>query len=218
MDNEDNTIDAFNRIYEFNRNTNLASEIAKLENALRFKQPSLVSEVIGLNSTGIDFVNSASIVKKAISQIDVIIHAYGILNLLPIILEHDEVIEYLSLGAGNTGKNFDLETNKRIAAFKFINWSGSHDTIRQNTTFKDLFSLAECSTNKQRFLYVLNKGFVLKFLLNNRAIKSVLNKTAYEKFIQIHGSKYKTVSEYYNDKKHLVQIVDIKDIYPELIF
>ena len=216
----DNKIaDAFNRIYEFNHETNLTSEIASMEKRLSLKNSNDLQTILESKRVGLDFIQSASIVKKAISQIDVIIHAYGILNLLPSILEHDEIIEYLSLGAGNTGKAFDLETNKRIAEFKFINWTGSSDIIRQNTTFKDFFSLVECQTDKQRFLYLLNKDIVLKFLSNNRAITSVLSRNikGYEKFIQLHGNKYTTVSEYYHDKKHLVEIIDIKDVCPGFI-
>jgi len=212
-------IDAFNRIYEFNHETSLTSEIASMEKRLSLKNSNDLQTILESKRVGLDFIQSASIVKKAISQIDVIIHAYGILNLLPSILEQDEIIEYLSLGAGNSGKDFDLETNKRIAEFKFINWSGSSDTIRQNTTFKDFFSLVEYQTDKQRFLYLLNKDIVLKFLSNNRAIKSVLSRNikGYEKFIQLHGNKYTTVSEYYHDKKHLIEIIDINDIFPGFI-
>ena len=151
MQIDNKVIDAFNRIYEFNYKTNLTSEFASLEKRLSLKKSNDLQTILESKRVGLDFIQSASIVKKAISQIDVIIHAYGILNLLPTILEQDEIIEYLSLGAGNTGKDFDLETNKRIAEFKFINWSGSSDTIRQNTTFKDFFSLVEYQTDKQRF-------------------------------------------------------------------
>ncbi|WP_283814259.1 hypothetical protein [Bradyrhizobium aeschynomenes] len=41
---------------------------------------------------------------------------------LPHILEEGEIVDYVSLGAGNTGRPFDLETNRRIAEFKFIHW------------------------------------------------------------------------------------------------
>lgn len=219
MQIDNKIIDAFNRIYEFNHETSLTSEIASMEKRLSLKNSNDLQTILESKRLGLDFIQSASIVKKAISQIDVLIHAYGILNLLPSILEQDEIIEYLSLGAGNTGKSFDLETNKRIAEFKFINWSGSSDTIRQNTTFKDFFSLVEYQTDKQRFLYLLNKDIVLKFLSNNRAIKSVLSRNikGYEKFIHLHGNKYTTVSEYYHDKKHLIEIIDINDIFPGFI-
>lgn len=151
-------------------------------------------------------------------QIDVIIHALGIINILPYILEQDEKVEYLSLGAGNTGREFDLETNKRIAEFKFINWSGKSDTIRQNNTFKDFFQLVEFPTGKKKYLYILDKDKVLKFFNNNRALKSVLskNQSVRDNFYQLYGDKYKTVSQYYCDKKHLVEIVDLSYVCPSV--
>jgi len=54
---------------------------------------------------------AAALMKRVAGQINVVIHALGILLCLPHILEADEVVEYVSLGAGNTGRAFDLETN-----------------------------------------------------------------------------------------------------------
>ena len=76
--------------------------------------------------------------------------------MLPHILEPDERIEYVSLGAGNTGKAFDLETDRRNAEFKFINWRGGSEAIRENTLFKDFYLMAEHETHKLKFLYVLD--------------------------------------------------------------
>jgi hypothetical protein len=66
-------------------------------------------------------------------------------------LEPAERVEYLSLGAGNTGKAFDLETDLRVCEFKFINWQGGAEAIRQNALFKDLYLLAEASTAKRKY-------------------------------------------------------------------
>ena len=52
--------------------------------------------------------------KRLAGQINVTIHALGILMCLPHILEPDERVESVSLGAGNTGRDFDLETNVRV--------------------------------------------------------------------------------------------------------
>ncbi len=49
---------------------------------------------------------------------------------LPKILKPGEIVEYVSLGAGNTGRQFDLETNRRVAELKFIRWRGA-DSIRE---------------------------------------------------------------------------------------
>jgi hypothetical protein len=47
---------------------------------------------------------AAGLVKQMAGQINVVIHALGILLCLPHILRPSEVIDYISLGAGNTGR------------------------------------------------------------------------------------------------------------------
>jgi hypothetical protein len=102
-----------------------------------------INETFGIGS---DLLEAAATVKRAAAQIDVLIHSIGILHLLPSILEEGETIEYLSLGAGNTGKKFDLETDRQIAEFTFIAWRGGVEAIRQNKLFVDFFHLAEAVT------------------------------------------------------------------------
>ena len=46
--------------------------------------------------------------KDTFGQINVVIHALGILNMLPHILEEEEQVHYVTLGAGDTGRDFDL--------------------------------------------------------------------------------------------------------------
>ena len=90
----------------------------------------------GINDT---LMESAIAVKRVAGQINVIIHAAGILRSLPGILEPEEKVESVFLGAGNTGRQFDLETNIRVAEYKFIDWQGGPESIRQNGIFKDFF-------------------------------------------------------------------------------
>ena len=56
--------------------------------------------------------------KRSAGQINVIVHAVGILVALPKILEPGELVQSLSLGAGNTGRAHDLETDRRIDEFR----------------------------------------------------------------------------------------------------
>lgn len=58
--------------------------------------------------------------KAFAGQIDVLVHAVGILVGLPYVLEDDEEIESLSLGAGSSGRDHDLVTNTRVGEFKFV--------------------------------------------------------------------------------------------------
>src|SRR6266851_1641833 len=89
---------------------------------------------------------AASKIKSVAGRINDVVHALGILVSLPKIINGNETIISMSLGAGNTGRLWDLETSKQVAEFKFIRWQGGPESIRQNGLFKDFFSLAEYET------------------------------------------------------------------------
>jgi hypothetical protein len=211
--------------------TTLSQAVSNLE---RFANGSLKNRIAGLQShflnldkysvssscdemgIDVDLLDSALAVKRIAGEINVILHATGILLLLPQILGENEIIEALSLGAGNTGTHFDLETNQRIAEFKFIHWKG-HDSIRQNTFFKDYYKLAEAETSKQRFLYVIDKTHPLKFLTGRRALRSVMSKDQglQEHFSERYGERFSITSDYYSHwPKDWVNIVDIMQLIP----
>lgn len=146
------------------------------------------------------------------------IHALGILLCLPHVLEDGERVEYLSLGAGNTGRPFDLETDRRVAEFKFINWRGGPESIRQNSVFKDFFMMAENSIPKRKYLYLLGTEHALKFLNGGRAIESVLsrNEKGRASFRSKFGDRYMKVLDYYLDRRHMVVIEDVSKWLSEL--
>jgi len=163
-------------------------------------------------------IKAALVMKKVAGQINVVIHAVGILIALPRILERDERVEYLSLGAGNTGREFDLATDRRIAEFKFIRWRGGAETIRQNSLFKDFFGLAEAEGKRGRYLYVLGLTHPLRFFNGRRALSSVLSKNAAvaARYKELYGDVFTVVREYYNHRKERVEIVDLLERVPEL--
>jgi len=161
---------------------------------------------------------AAGLVKRLSGQINVLIHALGIMLCLPHLLQPDEVVESASLGAGNTGKSFDLETNQRVAEFKFITWRGGSETIRQNSVFKDFYGLAEHETAKSKHLYVLGTEIPLRFLCGQRAIESVLSKSVSllthftRKYPECH-----VVSDYYLPRRDAVLVEDISALVPGLV-
>lgn len=161
---------------------------------------------------------AAGEMKRLSGQVNVSIHALGILLCLPHILEAGERVEYVSLGAGNTGRMFDLETNLRVAEFKFIRWQGGPESIRQNSIFKDYLLLAEHRTPKRKCLYVLGTHHVLKFLHGGRSLNSVLsrNNKLKEMFRDRFGNRFQTVREYYAEYANAVQINDVSLWLPEL--
>lgn len=162
---------------------------------------------------GVDsnFMDSAIAIKRVAGQINVIIHAAGILRSLAGLLEPGEKVESVSLGAGNTGRQFDLETNIRVAEYKFIDWQGGPESIRQNGIFKDFFELAEYETHKKKFLYVVGTEYPLKFFNGGRALTSVLSRhpKISAQIKEKYGDRVTRVRDYYEIKKNEVIICDV---------
>jgi len=162
-------------------------------------------------------VLAAALNLKAIAgQLNVIIHALGILVTLPHILEADEVVESLSLGAGNTGKTHDLVTDRRIAEFKFIQWRGGAESIRQNNVFKAFLNLLWDTSQKKRQLLLTGTKEAVNFLQGGRALSSVLSKdhATRTKFEARYGNQYQTVGQFYKEHRTEVEIVDIRRLVP----
>jgi hypothetical protein len=196
----------------------LTSRIASLEIALEGANTEQASRLLERESVNREILGSAYLVKRVAGEINVVIHALGILFLIPLVLEPGEKIDYLSLGAGNTGRPFDLETDRRIAEFKFSRWQGGADTIRQNSMFKDFFQLAEYNTTKKRFLYVLDRDLQLRFLHGRRALDSVLSKNmkVRDEFRSLYGDRFATVRDYYLFRRDTVEISDVGPLLEEL--
>lgn len=216
MSTERNLAAAFEAVTSFATPDHLTNRIGALERALAGRTREELTETLEHESVTPTIFDAARTIKGLAGQINVTIHAVGLLLSLPYILEPDERVESLSLGAGNTGKKHDLETDRRIAEFKFITWRGGPESIRQNGLFIDLFNLASADTTKRRTLYVTGKERPLKFLNNRRALRSVLskNRSVADRFLALYGDNFKFVSEYYATVAHRVDIVDLAEVVP----
>ena len=137
---------------------------------------------------------------------------------LPQILENGERIEAISLGAGNTGRTFDLQTDRRVAEFKFIDWKGGAEAIRQNSVFKDFLGLLWDTSGRMRQLYVNGLEEPTRFLMGNRAISSVLSRNVKltAQFRSRYGDRYSRVGEFYADFGKHVEIIDLTTILPDV--
>ena len=197
---------------------NLTKTLSRLEGAARGLSARTCEELLVSEGINREAVATAAELKRLAGQINVTIHAFGILKCLPHILESGEFVEYISLGAGNTGRQFDLESNRRIAEFKFIRWRGGAEAIRQNSIFKDFFLLAEYPTPKRKQLFLLGTHYALKFLQGGRSLKSVLsrNQKVRRMFDERFGKQFKTVGEYFAVYRDKVEIEDVSPWLPEL--
>lgn len=194
----------------------LTGHISRIEQSLVGANKESAQDFLHSQSINEPILDAALLLKSFAGQINVVVHTLGVILSLPHILEPDETISYVSLGAGTGGKEFDLETDRRVAEFKFINWQGRSEAIRQNQLFKDLFYLAEYNGGKRRQLCVLGCDYPHKFLRGRRALNSVLsrNNRLRADLYSRYPDRYKVVSEYYSDVKHLVEIVDLTQRVP----
>ncbi len=195
----------------------LTQRIRQLESSLYGVGCDSAANFCSQNNLG-DVLRSAYIVKRVAGQINVVIHTAGIALSLQFILREGEKIKSLSLGAGNTGKAFDLETNFQVAEFKFIDWQGGSETIRQNALFKGFYQLAEYETTRNKCLYVIDDRYPLKFFNGRRAIKSVFSRfpALLANLRQRYGDRFSTVRDYYSFRKSDVSIIALKQILPAL--
>jgi hypothetical protein len=194
----------------------LSVRIASLETELAGATARQVLRLLAGHGVDDVALRGALTIKEMSGQIDVVVHAVGILVSLPYILAPGEKVESLSLGAGNTGRDHDLVTNRQIAEFKFITWRGGPESIRQNALFADIFSLASSPEAKRRVMYVVGKEHPMRFLHGGRSLPSVLskNRAVEERFRQRHGTKFAVVRDYWATVADLVEIVDLRDVVP----
>jgi hypothetical protein len=196
---------------------NLTLTLSQIESELEGRTVGTCTPLLVEHNAQHEALEAAGLMKQLASQINVVIHALGILLCLPELLEADERIESVSLGAGNTGKSFDLVTDRRIAEFKFITWQGGPESIRQNSIFKDFYYLAEDDSKKLKCLYLLGTKHPLKFFTSRRALSSVLSKNV--TFSEQFRSKYpdyEVVRDYYMPVRHRVNITDVSQLLPGL--
>jgi len=132
--------------------TSLTATLSRIETDVRGLTASDCTRVLDSAGVSRDVLAATAALKRLAGQINVSIHAMGILLCLPHILKPGESVEYVSLGAGNTGREFDLETNHRVAEFKFIYWRGGSESTRQNQLFKDFSLLGENTTTDGKCL------------------------------------------------------------------
>jgi hypothetical protein len=196
----------------------LTQTLARIESTVRGVTVERCTSFLKMARADHEALAAAAEMKRLAGQINVTIHALGILLCLPHILGPNEHVEYVSLGAGNTGRDFDLETNMRVAEFKFIRWRGGPESIRQNSVFKDYLLLAEHPTKKRKHLYLLGTEHALKFFRGGRALSSVLSRNGklQSMFLNRFGEKFRTVGDYYATHAAAVEIQDVSPWLSEL--
>ncbi|WP_139252001.1 hypothetical protein [Maribacter aquivivus] len=190
--------------------------------SLKGKLSKIKSETIGKSKSEIvaseDLFDAALVVKKASAQINEIVHAVGIINSLPKILSENEIVTNLSLAAGAEGDGFDLETDKRVAEFKFSKWQdgGAKNGMRKRHVFADFVNLTILKTDKKKELYAVSAESILKYLSGRASWERVLSKSGGVQYKladylrEINRTEIKTLREVFEISN--VQVIDIEEV------
>lgn len=194
----------------------LAETIASLESRLKGADLDatrvLRSEVFG----SADLFSAAVTVKLAAAQIDNILHAVGVLQMLSQILLPNEKIVSASLASA--GGRADLLTNRRVAEFKFIHWKEGRNSLRNMSTLEDFIRLAERpKAPKRRELYLLGPDHFLRFAKGRSSLRSVFRKNrALVDRLEAIDPRWKTVGDYFASRSSRVSILDLHAWFPRL--
>jgi len=190
--------------------------------SLKTKLADIKAKTIGKSKSDIkaneDLFDAALAVKNVSAQINEIVHAVGIINSLPKILSENEIVTNLSLAAGAEGDGFDLETDKRVAEFKFSKWQdgGAKNGMRKRHVFADFVNLTILKTDKKKELYAVSADSILKYFNGRANWERVLSKSGgiqykFEDYLkEINRTEIKTLKEVFEIST--VQIIDIEDV------
>lgn len=196
----------------------LTSAISDLEYALEGCNQAELEVVLGARGLSPELLTAGLLVRREFGRINDLIHATAIVLSLPHLLAPGETLRRPSLAAGNDpSRPFDIETDRRVAEFKFSRWDGN-DAMRKRHVFKDLVHLAAEESGRAAELYVLGARPV-RFLRTTRSSVSwALDRfpTTRALFEQRFGSLDQPIPEFVSGEGARVAIIDLEQRLPTL--
>lgn len=211
--------DAIEALIAFIEAEPLTTRLARLEHSLEGKEGADVLPLLATYGVTRDVLKSAILARTYVGRINDVIHATAISFALPQLLESGEILKRPSLAAGNDSTRlYDLETNRRVAEFKFAAWKGG-DSARKKDVVKDLVLLAAEESDRMAELYVVGNA-PIHFL---RSTKSPVSwalsryppvKALYESRF---GDVSVSISEFVNTYASRVALIDLEILLPDLL-
>lgn len=197
----------------------LTTAVAQLEQALEGADRDTAAQIAIDGAIDEQLLKAAVMVRRELGRISDVIHASAIVALLPTLLGHGErIVGRPSLAAGNDpSRRYDLETDERVAEFKFSEWKGA-DAMRMRGTFKDLVHLAAHDDDRRPEMYVIGER-PLRWLRNSSSPASwALDRATSTRllFEQQFGPLTTTVAEFTAGPGGRVKLVDLVDLLPAL--
>ena len=95
-------------------------------------------------------------------------------------------------------------------------WRDGLKWVRKRELFKNFYLLVEADTPKQRYMYVIDDHYPLKFLHSRSSIATLLsrNNSLWAAFQTRYGSRFATVGEYYAYRQTVVTLMGLTQVVP----
>ena len=212
--------DRIGPLLDFLGATPLTESIAQLEFALDGLTAEDLSPVLVKQGVTVDLLRAGLDARALFGRIDDLIHAMAISLALPHLLAPGETLRRPSLGSGNDSSHpYDVETDRRIAEFKFSGWKGS-DAMRKRQLFKDLVHLAAAPTDGRRAELYVTGVRPIRFLNATKSTAEWALNRGSEKtrdlFVERFGDPTIPISEFVRGAAAHVQIIDLEQRLPAL--
>lgn len=209
------------RVADFLDDRPLTSRLADLERSLAGSGAGDAGAIVAHSGVDKDLLAASLVVSATFGQIHSLIHAAAVSLLLPRLLEPGErITSHPSLAAGNDpNRPFDLETDRRVAEFKFSHWKGS-DAARKRQVFKDLVQLAAADTDGRRPELYVRGSAPIRFLTGTASTAGwgLKNNMAVARlFSECFGPLENRISEFRAGPAAHVRLVDLDDLAPDLL-
>lgn len=161
--------EAFGLLVDFLAGGRLTSVVAGLEHRLQSADADEVTRESAAEHIDEELLAAAVTLRKQIGRLNDLIHAAGICLALPAVMQPGErMANRPSLAAGNDPtRPFDVETDRRVAEFKFAVWTGA-DAMRKRGVFHDLVHLAADNSGRRAQLFVVGPQ-PIKFLRTSKS-------------------------------------------------
>ncbi len=171
MPSQDDLTHALGLLTRFVASAPLTTMTGELEYVLAGRTRGDLEQILAEREISTELLHAARVVRQELGRVNDVVHTTGIVLSLAHLLGPDEILRRPSLAAGNDpSRPFDVETDRRIAEFKFSRWDG-HDAMRKRHVFKDLVHLAADESGRAVELYVLGPR-PIRFLRTTRSSAS----------------------------------------------
>jgi hypothetical protein len=193
-------VKSFIDLLRFFDQEDFSRRVGRLEDRLEGADSETLAQRVAPEGMTDDLLKGALLVRRHAGRVNDLIHAAVIVQALPKILEPGErIVRRPSLASGNDpDRQFDLETDRRVAEFKAAQWKGGN-TMRKRMLVADLVGLVLKHGERRAELYVFGRSPIDFLRTSTSTVEWMLGRSSphlRQAYAERFGSAALTVSQF----------------------